>query len=391
MPDPTRVLRRLEACRAILAAAAALAAIVPAPARAAQDPIVDEPAGVQGTVVLVHASGWAGYYDDPYYHDAKREIYEFIGHDLANHHWRVVSIEYATGEAGLASVEDAVRRERAAHPDQPLCLYGESSGAHLSLLAAADIPQVSCVLAVGAPTNLATWGDPKAEPSLPDNVRQTIASIKQKVFGTDPSALAAWSPATQARRIHADVLLAHETDDWIVSADQVGALRTHLPIASAYTITGAPADTPGTVERVHGHWSPQDRTSLIAAVLQTLDGARSAFAAARYVKATGCPHANTPAITLSQAQLDRAMACLTNAYRRRRGLSAHVAAATPSARRASTPSVVATTTGNVTPARVLWCLARATRARRLLERRHARRLAVAIHYGQRSALQLEVR
>jgi dienelactone hydrolase len=370
----------------------AVAVVLPtAAAQAAPDAIVDDPPGAVGTVLLVHASGWAGYYDDPYYHDAKREIYEFIGHDLAAHHWRVVSIEYAAGEAGLTSVENAVRREHAAHPDQPLCLYGESSGAHLSLLAAANIPQVNCVIAVGAPTNLATWGDPKAEPNLPDNVRQTIAAIKGKVFGPDPAALAAWSPATQARRIRADILLAHETDDWIVPADQVGALRAHLPTAGAYTIPGAPPDAPATTERVHGHWTLQDRTNLIAAVVHTLDRAHTAFITARYAKATGCARANSSAITLTATQLNRAVACLTNAYRTHHGLSAGIIAAAPVAHLAATTPTLANTTGTVTPARILWRLAQTTAGRHVLQRPRAHELTVAIRYGQRSALHLRIR
>src|SRR5438067_5134358 len=53
---------------AVLVLLAALAAAPGALAAAPAGAIVDGPDDPQGTVILVHASGWQGRYDDPYYH-----------------------------------------------------------------------------------------------------------------------------------------------------------------------------------------------------------------------------------------------------------------------------------------------------------------------------------
>jgi len=376
---------------AVLVLLATLAVTPGALAAAPAGAIVDGPDDPQGTVILVHASGWQGRYDDPYYHDAKREIFEFIGHQIAARGWRVVSIEYAAGEAGLADVEAAVRSERADRPDKPLCLYGESSGGHLSLMAAADLPQVNCVIAVGAPTDLTTWEPQATREGLLPNVLDTIASIKTKVFGTVTDTLRAWSPAYRARDTAADVLLAHESDDWIVPAGQVTSFTDRLPTARSLSIEGVPPGSADAIQRVHGWWSPAAREQLVGAVASTMDREAAGWPVVQRAQATGCADATTPALELSAAQLDRSAACLTRSIRRSAHLPGRVtgAGATLAATRRLTASV--TLTGNVTPARAVWGLLASRAGRKALRTPTARALHLAVRYGERSRVRVQVR
>jgi acetyl esterase/lipase len=372
-----------------------LAVLVLAPASLAAAPvgsIVDGPADPTGTVILVHASAWQGRYDDPYYHDAKREIYEFIGHQLAARGWRVVSIEYAAGEAGLGDVEAAVRSELADRPGIPLCLYGESSGGHLSLLAAADIPQVSCVIAVGAPTDLTTWQPQATSSGLLPNVLGTIASVTASVFGTLTDTLRAWSPAYRARDTAADVLLAHESDDWIVPYAQEISFSERQPTARVLSIQGVAAQTPGAIERVHGWWSADARDELIGAVASTLDRAAANWPIEERARATGCADANKPALQLSSAQLDRSAACLARSIRRAAHLPGRLTGAgTALAATSGRLSASISLTGNVTPARAVWGLLRTRPGAKALRDRRARRLHLSIVLGTRSRARVQVR
>jgi acetyl esterase/lipase len=382
--------RKLLTIAAILVAAgfaATPAAFAAAPAGA----IVDGPDDPQGTVILAHASAWQGRYDDPYYHDAKREIYEFIGHQLAARGWRVVSVEYAAGEAGLADVEAAVRSELADRPDTPLCLYGESSGGHLSLMAAAEIPQVSCVIAVGAPTDLTTWQPQATSAGLLPNVLSTIESVTAKVFGTLTDTLRAWSPAYRARTTAADVLLARESDDWIVPAAQVTSFTERQPTARALSIPGVAPHASGAIERVHGWWSAAARNELIGAVASTLDRTAAGWPVVERARATGCADANTPALELSPARLDRSAACLARSIRRAAKLPGRIRGAGAAIAGPHRLTASVSLTGNVTPARAVWGLLGTRAGASALRKRTARTLHLSIRLGTRSRAQLQVR
>ncbi|MGH2900113.1 MAG: hypothetical protein ACRDMZ_15670, partial [Solirubrobacteraceae bacterium] len=116
-----------------------------------QAPISADPAGpARGTMVMVHAGGWAG-------HDghAQNLLYQTPGDIFLARGWRIVSVDYNEGAAGLQDVLDAVGNELARKSTTgPVCLYGESSGAHLAVMAAARLRAVDCVMGLGTQTDL---------------------------------------------------------------------------------------------------------------------------------------------------------------------------------------------------------------------------------------------
>ena len=115
------------------------------------EPISADPAGpARGTMILVHAGGWAG-------HDAHAQklLMDRPGDLLLARGWRVVSIDYEEGTAGLQDVLNAAGNELARKStDGPVCIYGESSGAHLALVAAQRLRAIDCVIGLGTPTDL---------------------------------------------------------------------------------------------------------------------------------------------------------------------------------------------------------------------------------------------
>jgi dipeptidyl aminopeptidase/acylaminoacyl peptidase len=96
--------------------------------------------------------------------------------------------------------------------DRPICLYGESAGAHLALLAAEQRPDEACVVDQAGPTDLNQLGSGPV-------------AVASKVFGYRQSELAEASPITHLDRLHAPVLIAQATNDPFVSIGQSRALH----------------------------------------------------------------------------------------------------------------------------------------------------------------------
>ncbi len=115
-------------------------------------PTAEDPAGIapRGTMIMVHAGGWAG-------HDAHAQglLMDRPGDMLVARGWRVVSIDYNEGTQGLQDLLNVAGDELARKSsDGPLCIYGESAGAHLALVAAARLRAIDCVIGIGTPTDL---------------------------------------------------------------------------------------------------------------------------------------------------------------------------------------------------------------------------------------------
>jgi len=218
-------------------------------------PITADPDGkVRGTMVMVHAGGWAG-------HDARAQelLMRSPGTLLRNHGWRVVSIDYEAGTEGLRDVLDTISSEIARKTSNgPLCLYGESSGAHLALVAAAQRgEEIDCVIGLGTPTDLplyeATAGDGSRNQRIVDHQ-------VRKHFGTSATELAPWDPVSLAPSIKADVLLLREGDDDSVLADQTAAFVAAHPATQTLTLdAGDPADE--STHFVHGTISAKGRAA----------------------------------------------------------------------------------------------------------------------------------
>lgn len=84
---------------------------------------------------MVYGSGWSGHN-----RQAQDELLKSPGSLFLARGWRVVSIDYNEGAAGLQDVLNATGAELArTSGDGPVCIYGESSGAHLALVAASRL------------------------------------------------------------------------------------------------------------------------------------------------------------------------------------------------------------------------------------------------------------
>ena len=222
-------------------------------------PVTADPAGpARATMVMVHAGGWAG-------HDARAQqlLMRSPGRLLRERGWRVVSIDYEAGTEGLRDIIDTVRSELArGTSDGPLCLYGESSGAHLALVAAAQVKAIDCVIGLGAPTDLPEYEATAASGSR--NQRIVDAQMR-KFFGTSAAELAPWDPVSLAPSIGADVLLMREGDDDSVAASQSARFAAVHPATKTLTLpAGDPADA--STHFVHGTISAQGRSDYNAAI-----------------------------------------------------------------------------------------------------------------------------
>lgn len=224
-------------------------------------PITADPTGgrVRGTMIMVHGGGWVG-------HDAHAQqlLMEIPGRNLLDRGWRVVSIDTKEGEGGLQNVLDTVESEIARKTGNgPMCLYGESSGAHLALVAAARTRAVDCVIGLGTPTDLPLY-ESEGPISREPRVRQVAGQIKM-FFGSTSAELARWNPVGLASSIRADVLLMREGDDPIVSQVYAGRFKAVSPGTDVVELeAGDPAQA--STRFVHGTISGGGRRQYAAAI-----------------------------------------------------------------------------------------------------------------------------
>ncbi len=269
------------------------------------DKLTRDPADgiVRGTVILVHAGGWAG-------HDAnaQRLLFEHPGDVFSERGWRVVSVDYDEGTAGLQDIMSAVGEElaRGTSPG-PVCLYGESAGGQLALVAAARMRSVDCVIGLGTPTDLALY-ESDATASANAQVR-LIGSRMSSFFGATPEAIAPWDPVALASSIRADVLLVSEADDVFVAAAHAQRFTAARPTTQTVVLDpGDPAD-PSTAF-VHGTVSATGRAQYDAALGSFADRLVAANQADRDATALGCPRVTRTLLETSLASVATAVECL---------------------------------------------------------------------------------
>jgi dienelactone hydrolase len=103
------------------------------------------------TVLIVPGSGFRG-----------ADAYDGGRMAIGQATWRrwgfhVQVVAYGPGKAGRGDVLAAALEARRHNPKGRLCLYGESSGGTWALVAAANDPEIDCVVASAAPADEDTW------------------------------------------------------------------------------------------------------------------------------------------------------------------------------------------------------------------------------------------
>jgi acetyl esterase/lipase len=186
---------------------------------------VGDPSGKPvGVVLLIHGGGWQR--SDSQYAEQKANAKA-----LQNQGYATVAIGYDEGAKGFQQVVDVYKQARKQYPDLPICASGISAGGHLALMLATREPDLACVVALSAPTDLTTLAaqDPQGEEAY--NAAVTA-------FGQDQ--LAKFSPVRYADQIKAKVLLIIAKTDPIDPVAQGPELARALPGAEVVLLPSGP-------------------------------------------------------------------------------------------------------------------------------------------------------
>ena len=336
-----------------------------------QAPLATDPAGpARGTMILVHAGGWAGH--DGY---AQEELLKNPGSLFLARGWRVVSIDYEEGAGGLHDVLNAAGAELARNTSAgPLCIYGESSGAHLALLAAARLRAIDCVVGVGTPTDLHLY-TAEAAVSSDDRVKLVSSQI-MRLFGTTPEATAPWNLVSVAPQIHADVLLVHEVDDELVTSVHAQLFKNARPTTQLLELD--PGDKSNrSHDFMHGTVSELGRSQYMSGIGAFADRAVAARAAERDAARRGCSQVARSVTEIGPKGLQESLRCLA------RKEAGRLPSDTGDWRQTSV-----NLRGKVNAARV-WAYLRGTEnGRRALAAAARRRAKVSVKTGDRSRVTL---
>jgi acetyl esterase/lipase len=148
--------------------------------------------------------------------------------------WSVLNVTHHTGRRSVADVLGYVKEARAqVGPRRPVCLWGNSSGAHLAVLAL-ELADADCVTAEGVPSMIKT----RAE-------LDRIAKVEPRYieyWGDSPEEWRRWSPVTYASGgvfpgdppisttgLHGKVLVGTVPDDLATSPKEAELLRRANP------------------------------------------------------------------------------------------------------------------------------------------------------------------
>jgi len=337
-----------------------------------QAPISADPAGpVRGTMIMVHAGGWAG-------HDGHAQdlLLKQPGDLFLARGWRVVSIDYNEGTAGLQDVLDAAGAELARKSgDGPVCIYGESSGAHLALVAAARLRAIDCVIGLGTPTDLVLY-EAEAAVSSDARVRQVSSQIS-RFFGTTLAETAPWDAVALAPTIHADVMLVHEADDEIVTAAHAQRFQAARPTTQVVELEPGDRNNRAT-DFMHGTVSDVGRVHYMSSIGAFADREVTARNAERVAARTGCLQVTRSVAQAGLPALQNGLRCLA-----RKDVDAQRAGA------GSWRQTSVNLRGEVNAARV-WGYLRGTQSgRRALVAAAKRRAKVSVLAGDRSRVILK--
>lgn len=258
---------------AFLLALAAATVPAPTPALGADAPLAAPIAKTpgsrpRGTVMLLPASGWAS----PT-RTQQGAVWSRLAPTLFGAGYRVVAIDYARGATeGLASVRRAVLAESKRPRTGPLCLYGESSGGHLALLAGNRMPQVDCVITFGTPVSFTALVDQVA--AHPDNLG--YASALQTVRDTFGGDWAGWEPADLRTPMRVPALTMICADDLLIPLAQAEM----LPGAESFIAPSGDLDDPSDAY-VHGSISRSGKLAAERRIVGFVERSRRSVLSAR--------------------------------------------------------------------------------------------------------------
>jgi acetyl esterase/lipase len=175
----------------------------------------------KGVMMVIHGGGWTV---------AGRPVVAALRGRAAawrDRGWITVNTTYRACAPSADDVLAAFDATAAAYPDRPICISGESAGAHLALLIAARRPGVACVIGTGAPTALDQLGSETAYDPFTGGQQGKGPQLEQgwatAAFGA--SQLPALSPAEHAENLTAKVLLGVAAQDNLIPVAQQTLLR----------------------------------------------------------------------------------------------------------------------------------------------------------------------
>jgi dienelactone hydrolase len=323
-------------------------------------------------MIMVHGGGWMG--PAP---KAQKALMTMPGDTLTRRNWRIVSIDYHAGAAGLQDVIDAARAELAQPTGGLLCIYGESSGAQLALVAAARVPDVDCVVAMGPPADFEAYQAEVGRSNDPD--RRIIANQMASVWGSTAEERAPNDPAKIAQTIAGDVLIMREADDPLIPIEQVDDFVAARPTTQRVELEGAPGFDLSQFY-LHGTLSDNGRNQYQAALGSFVDHAAASYAAERSASRMGCGGVTRSVTTIGAVRVQAGLRCLARADR----LASRAGAA-----RAKTLS--RHVRGEVNAARAWTALRTNTRGRRALAALATGRATAAVRSGNPTSVTLRVR
>lgn len=165
------------------------------------------PPRARGTVLLLHAGGWKHLDGGRSY---RVSLMAAQARTLRSWGVRTGIVDYRAKRSGLGDVLAAYDSAQRRYDTKPICLWGESAGGTLALLAAERRTATSCVIAVGAPVDLVA-----ANQFMPGGV---VATLARAAFGATVQDLREFSAIVHGATIRARTLLAYALNDPLVPA-----------------------------------------------------------------------------------------------------------------------------------------------------------------------------
>jgi len=275
----------------------------PAPNQA----LVSTPVPVRGTMIMVHGGGWTG--PGP---ASQRALMTMPGETLSQRNWKIVSVDYHAGAAGLQDVVDAAGAELAQQTGGLLCLYGESAGGQLALVAASRVSGVDCVVALAPPADFEAYQSEVQRSNDPD--RKIIANQMANVWGSTAADRSPNDPVKLAKAIGGDVLLLRQQDDPLIPIEQIDNFVATRPTTQRAELESS-AGFDLNQFYLHGTFSDNGRNQYRAALGSFVDRAAAAYAAERDATRTGCKGVTRTVTTGGAARVQSALRCLARADR----------------------------------------------------------------------------